>query len=196
MSAAETPVRRIRPRSRSVATLRIALPAVAAAVLLAVIGFAILGAVQAAHHEAASRAPVELVAPRLSGVDDQHRPFVITAKRAMRDGADLQRIRLEAPHLDRGGDQPMQATAVSGVYDQAAGRLELAGGVQLSGAQGAFTTPTAVYDTKAGELVGTGGVRASGSVGQLSAGSFTATDKGKSVIYKGGVHTRLNPKSH
>jgi lipopolysaccharide export system protein LptC len=94
----------------------------------------------------------------------------------------------------QGGADQMRVTATNGVYDEAAGRLQLNGDVKFTGPNGAFTTPSAVYDAKTGEVLGSSAVQAAGASGQMQANSFAAKDKGKSVIYKGGVHTRLNVK--
>jgi lipopolysaccharide export system protein LptC len=193
MTASEVPLRR--PRPPLIAALRILLPTFAVAVLLAVIVAAAASGLRNVAGAAATTRPIELVGPRLTGEDNRRRPFVITAASAEReDGGG--RIRLKAPVLVRnqGAADQMRVTAASGVYDEAAGRLELAGDVRLAGPNGAFATPSAVYDAKSGEVLGAGGVNAASGSNQLQAGSFSVKDKGRSMIYKGGVHTRLNVK--
>jgi len=197
-TASELPpiVRRRRKRPPLIATLRILLPAVAVVTLGAVIASAVASAYHAAEVKTAASRPIELIGPRLTGEDSKNRPFVITATTAERlDGA-ANRIRLNKPVLvrDPGGVEQMQVTAQSGIYDETAGRLELAGGVKLTNRSGSSTTPSAVYDAKTGEVLGAHAVQAAGGSGQVQAGSFAVTDKGKSVTYKGGVHTRLVPK--
>ena len=184
-----------RPRPALIPVLRILLPAVAAAVLLAVIVSAVLGMFRAMERRAAATQPIELMAPRMIGVDNKKRPFILTAASAEREGAS-NRIRLINPVLVRspGDAQETRVTAKAGVYDQGAGKLELTGDVKLTGPSGDFATPAAVYDAKTGEVVGRGQVRAAGREGQMEAGSFSVKDKGDSVVYKGGVRTRINPK--
>ena len=194
MPAAQAPSVRP-PRPQLIAVLKVLLPATAAAILLAVIASAVSGMLRAADRKAAATRPIELLAPRMMGTDNKKRAFVITAASAEREGEST-RIRLIDPVLvrDPGGQQQMRVTAKGGVYDQGAGRLELAGDVKLSGPSGDFATPSAIYDAKTGEVLGPGAVRAAGAAGQMQAGSFTVKDKGASVVYKGGVRTRLNPK--
>ena len=195
MTASEVPIRPPRPRPAVISTLRVALPAVAGATLSAVFVFLVVGALRAGQTAPPSQRPIELVAPRLSGVDDQQRPYVITARTAMRETVDSQRVDLDQPVLVRGtGGDETRATAAKGVFDQKTHRLMLSGGVQVHGPQGDFTTPTAVYDTQAGEVVGSGGVAAQGAAGALRAGSFTAKDHGQAMVYRGGVHGRINPR--
>ncbi|CAN7216515.1 LPS export ABC transporter periplasmic protein LptC [Phenylobacterium sp. LjRoot225] len=194
MTASEVPAVR-RPRPPLIAILRILLPAVAGAVLLAVIVAVASSGLRNIAGAASTTRPIELVGPRLIGADSKQRPFVITATSAEReDGSG--RIRLNSPVLmrDQGGADEMRVTAAKGVYDETAGRLELTGDVRLAGPSGAFATPSAVYDAKSGEVLGAGGVKAASGANQLQAGSVSVKDKGKSVIYKGGVHTRLNVK--
>jgi lipopolysaccharide export system protein LptC len=95
---------------------------------------------------------------------------------------------------DPAGVDQMQVTANSGIYDETAGRLELAGDVKLTNRTGSSSTPSAIYDAKTGEVLGAHAVQAAGPSGQMRAGSFAVTNKGDSVTYKGGVHTRIVPK--
>ena len=201
MSVAEAPpaarpARPVRPRPPLIAALRLLLPALAVGLTLLVIGWAVVGALLGAGRETSAVAPMAITSPRLVGQDDKQRPYAITAVSATRDASMSARIHLDHPVLvrDQGGADNLHVTAAKGVYDEAAGRLELTGGVQITGSRGEFTAPTAVYDTKTGTVLGQAGVQGAGDLGQMRAGSFTVKDKGKSVIYQGGVHTRINPK--
>lgn len=196
MTVSEAPAVR-RPKASLIPTLRIVLPLVAAATLVAVIATAVGNAYQAAETRGAASRPIELIAPQLTGEDSKSRPFVITATTAEREDGTANRIRLHDPVLvrDQGGADQMRVTARSGIYDEAVGKLQLEGDVKLTSPNGSFTSPSAVYDAKTGEVLGTNAVQGAGATGQqLQAGSFAVKDKGKSVIYKGGVHTRLTPK--
>ena len=196
MTASEVPIPR-RSRPPLISALRILLPALAVATLLAVIGTAVANAYHAAEIHTALTRPIELIGPRLTGIDSNKRPFVITALTAERENETAtSRIRLHSPVLvrDPGGDDQMQVTAQNGTYDETAGRLELVGDVKLTSKSGSSTTPSATYDAKTGEVLGANAVQAAGGAGQVRAGSFAVTDKGDSVTYKGGVHTRVIPK--
>jgi lipopolysaccharide export system protein LptC len=195
MTVSEAPVVR-RPRPSLIATLRIVLPLVAVATLIAVIATALGSAYHAAASRTAANQPIELIGPQLTGEDAKGRPFVITAVTAERQDGSTNRIRLHNPVLvrDQGGADQMRVTAKSGIYDEAVGRLQLDGDVKFTGSNGSFTSPSAVYDAKTGQVLGSNAVQAAGGVGDLHANSFAVKDKGKSVIYKGGVHTRIVPK--
>lgn len=196
MSASEVPVTR-RPRPPLIATLRVLLPGVAVATLAAVVVSAIASAYRGAENQTEAARPIELIGPRLTGEDGKNRPFVITAATAEREASAVNRIRLHDPVLvrDPGGVDQMQVVARRGIYDEAAGRLELAGDVRFSSRNGTTTTQAATYDARSGQVLGPAAVQAAGISGQqLQAGSFAVKDKGASVVYKGGVHTRLNTK--
>lgn len=196
MTASEAPPAVRRSRPPLIATLRILLPAIAAGTFIAVIATSIASAYRTAETRAATTRPIELIGPRLSGEDSKNRPFVITARTAEREDGIAGRIRMRNPVLirDPGGGDQMKVTANGGIYDEAAGRLELAGDVTFVNPNGTSTTPSAVYDAKTGEILGASAVQAAGGAGQVQAGSFAVTNKGDSVVYKGGVHTRLTPK--
>jgi len=181
-------------RLRRIARLRIGLLAFAGALFLLVIGWTIASALRTPHDAAAP--PLIVASPRLTGEDSKNRAFVITAAKATREPGSVQRIDLDQPTLDRdeGGADALHVTAAKGIYDQAAGRLYLSGGVRIDGQSGHFATPSTVYDTKTGGLIGAGAVQAQSEVGQLQAQSFSVSGKGRSVIYKGGVHARIERK--
>jgi lipopolysaccharide export system protein LptC len=183
-----------RPRPQLISTLRVVLLAVAIGLTVLVVAWTIVNALRGPSQEI-TPPPLTVASPKLIGQDEKDRTFVVTANSAQRENATSQRIDLDHPVLtrDEGGRDFLHAVAQKGVYDEKAGRLELGGGVQVSGTRGEFTTPATVYDTKAGELVG-GGVRGRADFGKLQAGSFTVRDKGKSVVYQGGVRARLNTK--
>jgi lipopolysaccharide export system protein LptC len=174
--------------------LRLGLLVFAAALLLLVIGWTVSSAVQGPREMAAP--PLVVTSPRLMGQDSRNRPFVISAASAARETGLSQKIGLDRPVLtrDEGGPDALHVSAARGVYDEAAGRLHLSGGVQIDGASGHFTTASTVYDTRTGSLIGAGAVKAQGDMGQLQAKEFSVSEKGRSVIYKGGVHARINPR--
>ena len=113
MTVSEAPAVR-RPRPSLIATLRIALPVIAVATLVAVIATAFGNAYHAAASQAAASRPIELIGPQLTGEDTKNRPFVITAVTAEREDGSTNRIRLHNPVLvrDQGGpDQNRQPGA-------------------------------------------------------------------------------------
>jgi len=187
---------RWRRRSRMVRRLRVALPAAIAAILLVMLGFVVyrtFTGVAAARGQDADT-PIRLVNPRFVGRDGKGRAFVVTAVTATRDEHDYQRVILDRPALLLGeeGADPLRITARSGVYHEDARKLDLHGGVRLSGQQGAFATMASRFDTKTGELVGSGPIQGSGSLGEINAKSYGVYDRGERMVFKGGVRARID----
>jgi lipopolysaccharide export system protein LptC len=188
-------IRRWKRRSRLIMALRILLPALIVLTLgglAASVGYNTLARQPTV--PVASDAPIRLVKPRFVGRDDKSRAFVLTAASATRDPNDYQRVLLDKPALvlDDEGPDPLTITAATGVYHEGDRKLEVSGGVHLSGATAAFETATSMFDTKTGELVGSGPIQGSGSLGEINAKSYGVYDKGDRMVFKGGVHTRLD----
>jgi len=188
-------IRRWKRRSRLIKALRILLPG------LIVLTLASLAATIA--YNTLARAPrtpnssdeaIRLVNPRFVGRDERGRAFVLTAVSATRDPQDYQRVILDKPALvlDEDGADPLRITGGAGVYHETNRKLEVSGGVHLSGAKVAFETAASLFDTRTGELVGSGPVQGSGSLGEITAKSYGVYDKGDRMVFKGGVHTRLD----
>src|SRR5262249_19644072 len=140
--------------------------------------------------------PIRLVNPRFVGRDTRSRAFVLTAATATRDPNDFQKVYLDRPALvlDDEGADPLRITAKSGVYHEQSGKLEVSGGVRLSGARGAFDTAQSLFDTKTGELGGSGPIHGQGALGAIDAKSYGVYDKGDRMVFKGGVHTVFNAR--
>ena len=187
-------IRRWKRRSRLIKALRILFPALIV-VTLGGLGASIAYNTLARQPSApvSSNAPIRLVNPRFVGRDDKGRGFVLTAASATRDPNEYQRVILDKPALvlDEEGPDPLRITAANGVYHEGNRKLEVSGGVHLSGAQAAFETARSLFDTKTGELVGSGPIQGSGSLGEIDAKSYGVYDKGDRMVFKGGVHTRL-----
>jgi len=188
-------IRRWKRRSRLIMALRILLPALIF-LTLGGLGASVAYNTLARQPNAptASDEPIRLVKPRFVGRDDKSRAFVLTAASATRDPNDYQRVLLDKPALvlDDEGPDPLTITAATGVYHEGDRKLEVSGGVHLSGARAAFETAASMFDTKTGELVGSGPIQGSGSLGEITAKSYGVYDKGDRMVFKGGVHTRLD----
>jgi lipopolysaccharide export system protein LptC len=188
-------IRRWKRRSRLIRALRILLPALiflTIAALAATVAYNTL--TRDAVGPSSSGQSIRLVNPRFVGRDDRGRAFVLTAASATRDPGDYQRVLLDKPALvlDEEGPDPLRITAGSGVYHEGDRKLEVSGGVHLSGAKAAFETAESLFDTRTGELVGSGPIQGSGSLGEITAKSYGVYDKGDRMVFKGGVHTRLD----
>jgi lipopolysaccharide export system protein LptC len=192
-----TPIQAWRRRSRVIAALRVVLPALIALILLALAGSVAWNSFNGpAAPSGSSNDPIRLVNPRFVGRDTRSRAFVLTAVTATRDPNEFQKVYLDRPSLilDDEGPDPLRISARSGVYHENSGKLEVSGGVRLSGARGAFDTAQSLFDTKTGELEGSGPVHGLGAVGEINAKSYGVYDQGDRMMFKGGVHTVLTPK--
>jgi len=190
-------IQRWRRRSRLIHALRIVLPGAIVAILLGLIGsvaWSTLTSQPAASGSA--KDPIRLVNPHFVGRDTRGRPFILTSATATRDPGDYNRVYLDKPALvlDEDGPDPLHIVSLKGVFHEDTGKLEVSGGVRLSGARGAFDTAQSVFDTKTGELVGSGPVQGLGSLGEIQAKSYGVYDKGARMEFSGAVHTRLQPK--
>ena len=189
------PIQAWRRRSRVIRVLRIVFPALIGLIVTSLAASVAWNAMTTQPVAIGpSDAPIRLVNPRFVGRDDKGRAFVLTAVSATRDTKDYQKVYLDHPSLilDEEGPDPLKITARAGVYHELTRKLEVSGGVRLSGAQTAFETAASMFDTKTGELVGPGTIQGTGPLGDITAKSYGVYDKGGRMVFKGGVHTRLN----
>lgn len=187
--------RQARAHSRLVKLLRWLLPALIVALL------GLLGAFVAseAMRSAASRpkeipTQIRMINPHFIGRDNQGRAFDLSAQRAIRDDADMQRVLLSAPVivLDAEGQTRKTLTADRGVYGEDTRLLRLTGHVRIDDGQAStVATNEAVVDTKAGTVSGPSEIAGAGPQGAISAKSYSASQKGGHVVLKGGVHAVL-----
>jgi lipopolysaccharide export system protein LptC len=192
-----TSIQAWRRRSRVIAVLRIVLPGLIVLILAGLAGSVAWNTFNAQPVQTGSaNDPIRLVNPRFVGRDTRSRAFVLTAATATRDPKEYSKVYLDKPALilDDEGPDPLRITAKTGVYHEDTGKLEVSGGVRLSGARGAFDTAESLFDTKSGELVGSGPVHGQGALGEISAKSYGVYDKGDRMVFSGGVHTVLNSK--
>lgn len=189
-------IRRWRRRSRVVGALRIILPGLIGLILAGLAGSVVYSSLTAPPVTAATNEPIRLINPRFVGRDVRSRAFVLTALTATRDPNEYQKVYLDKPALvlDEEGADPLRITAASGVYHEDTRKLEVSGGVRLSGASAAFETLSSQYDVSTGELVGSGPIHGSSALGDISAKSYGVYDKGDRMVFKGGVHTVLQKK--
>lgn len=188
---------RWRRRSRMIRRLRILLPGAIALILLTMGGFVVHATVMGGRATPAEDdEPIQLVNPRFVGRDDKGRAFVLTAKVAVRDEGDYQRVVLETPTLilDEEGPNPTRITAKSGVYREDRRVLNLDGGVKMNGANANFDTASSIFNTATGELEGQGQISGVGSLGEITAKSYGVYDKGERLVFKGGVRGQINSK--
>jgi lipopolysaccharide export system protein LptC len=182
-----------RRRSRLIRALRLALPAAILAIFAALGGAVVHHSVTTTPALSEDDGPIRLLNPRFVGRDAKGRAFVVTARSAVRDTRDFQRVILDQPALviDETGENPTRLASKSGVYHEGTRRLQLNGGVRLTSPQAALDTAASLYDTKTGGLVGSGSIQGSGSLGEINAKSYGVYDKGERMIFSGGVRARI-----
>jgi lipopolysaccharide export system protein LptC len=136
-----------------------------------------------------------MIKPRLSGVDNDGLPFVITASRAIQESRGSDRVRLE----DVGADISMKdgtalhVSAVQGVVDTKTHVLEVSGGMHLTSQDGYDAkTQSAVADLRKGTVHGEHGIEAEGTMGHIKADRFALNRDTKQLKFDGNVRMVIN----
>ena len=136
---------------------------------------------------------VRVVRPRYQGLDQEARPYNVTADTAAQTASEAP-IALEKPRADiflSGGDWALLESN-RGRYDRAAGALDLSGDVTLWRDDGTTVrTASAQVDVNAGRAQGDEAVAAQGPFGTLTADGFRLEDRGKIVVFTGNAHAIL-----
>lgn len=129
-----------------------------------------------------------VVEPRYQGVDEQNRPFTVTASSAVQAGQE-EVVQLQAPRADitltDGGWVYLEAER--GRYVKPEDRLDLAGRVTVHHDDGTqFVTDQATLDLHGGNAAGDVPVAAQGPFGTLTAAQgFRLQDRGQVVNFLG-----------
>lgn len=198
-SAYRRDLRRWRRRSRRVLLARIVLP-IAMIGTLALVG----GQVAWRSFTAGERRPAEkkaqirMITPRFYGQSSDGRPFILTARSAVRDENDLNRVFLEAPTLTLGvgSPAPTRSTADRGIYREDTLKLQLFDNVRMDdGAGYRFASNEAEVDTRNGNTTGESALQGEGPTGQVQSNAYSVYDKGDRIIFRGDVKTRLDRKT-
>ena len=194
-TAADPRLERWRERSRSVRRLRVAVPAVIGAIVVAVIGWIGIGGLLADLRTVkASEGGLHMTNPRFFGRDEGGRAFSLQAVEAQRDTRDLDRISLSRPSvfLDHGAEHPTTAHAPQGVYVESRRKLLLTGGVDLDDGKGTHLfSPSAEVDTRTGDVDGRGDVSGTSPLGRFQASAYLLRNKGAAVTFFGGTHAHM-----
>jgi lipopolysaccharide export system protein LptC len=135
-----------------------------------------------------------MVKPRLSGMDDDGLPFVITASRAIQEARGSDRVRLEdvAADISLKDGTALHVTAAKGVVDTKTHVLQVSGGMHLISADGYDArTASAEADLKAGTVHGEHGIEAEGSFGRITAQRFALNRDTRQLRFSGNVHMVL-----
>ena len=194
--------RRIARRRFLINLSKLVLPTVAMALLASIalwpeIQDATLKARLAANHVAGEVDGGKLIDARYNGVDEQGRPYTITAATAWQ--IDPERVGLTTPKGDitlKNGTWLM-LTSKQGTFIQHLNQLDLVKDVTLYRDDGTtLNTESASIDVKAGAAAGSQPVHAEGPFGVLDAQGFTVMDKGAAIDFPGPAHLVLNGEGH
>ncbi len=136
---------------------------------------------------------LRIVEPRFQGVDEQNRPYTVTALLATQAGdADL--VNLQTPRADllMTDGSWVYVEAREGRFDKPRNHLDLTGRVTVHHDDGTqFVTETAAIDLGAGSAQGDDPVAAQGPFGTLTAQGFRLFDRGQVVLFTGNARTVL-----
>ena len=130
---------------------------------------------------------VRVIEPRYQGLDDQSRPYNVTAALARQAGS-AEVIELDRPRADMllsdGGWVLLESR--DGRYDRGQNRLDLAGDVTLWHDNGSvLVTGTAAIELGAGSAQGDSPVAAQGPFGTLTSEGFRLSERGQVVVFTG-----------
>ena len=181
--------------SRFVAAMKLLLPALALLLIALVVVWPNLLPDQSkfrlgesARESGAALDGLEMERPRYVGVDENARPYQITADMARQQSESSTELLLSSPKADivMSGDAWVALTAASGVYDREAERIDLSGGVTVFHDAGyEFSSKTARVDLANGVASGTDPVEGHGEAGSITGEGFEITDEGARVLFVG-----------
>ncbi len=191
--------------SRKVAYLKLMLPAVALAIVSLVLLWPQLRSEEARLSRRAAPAAIEdgeslrMLNARYVGTDDQQHPFVVTASSAIQAGPNATSVDLVDPKADTtlASGAWTSTTADTGIYDQRARILNLAGHVVLYHDSGLeFHTARSRVELATGMASGDDPVDGQGPAGTIQSQGFRVIDRGASILFSGKAHAVLNASGH
>ena len=131
-----------------------------------------------------------------SGIDENRRPFTLTADSVNLSNSELSIVALTAPKADLLMEDGswVAVTAREGTYDRDKKILKLRGAVNLFHDSGyEFRTSAAVIDMMAGDAYGTDPVEGQGPFGNIKSEGFTIRNRGARVEFTGKADLLLYP---
>ena len=188
--------------SRFVALLRYLLPILAVALLaLVAIWPQIHGGIDGFRLQALKLDPSDISTLRMSraryqGIDENDRPYRLTAEGAIQNPRDKNLVALEIPQAELTMENGSQVTvaAESGVYNGSGKTLDLMGKVRVTRDDGyVFETEVARVDLAAGTVAGDDPVVGHGPGGTIRAEGFRVLQKGAVVEFRGASRLLLPP---
>lgn len=141
---------------------------------------------------------VSVLNPRWNGVDEENRPFTVTADLVSQSSDDGNLYELELPKADitLEDDTWLALTAKSGRFLYEEQELELIGDVDLFHDQGfEIRTEAATVFLKTKDAQGDSPVEGHGPAGRLNAEGFRLTQEGARIIFTGKSRLIVYPKA-
>ncbi len=189
--------------SMFVGTMKMLLPALAASLILLIVawpqftgeeekfrlGITKLGTDQLEN--------LNMLNARFDGVDDQDRPFSLTADIASQSRQNENVIELELPKADMtmADESWLALTARAGEYDREARLLNLSGAVSLFHDEGfEMQTSAARIDLAKSIAEGDQPVEGHGAAGSIQAEGFRILERGQRIVFTGRSHLILVPE--
>jgi lipopolysaccharide export system protein LptC len=192
--------------SRSVGWLRFLLPTLALALVALVVlwpqlnggyGGLIMPMLNSGNVPGAEDA-MRMDNPRYVGQTKKSEPYAITADSARLDPDDADRIHLDRmdAEITTAEQRDVRLLAQDGVYNRASEELDLAGGIELTTADGyRFVTESAHVDLDAGRVKGERPITGTGPSGDLSADRFEITRGGDVLQFECRVKVIIEPQT-
>ena len=187
--------RRLRAYTYFIRMMRIVLPVLTVAAIALVIAWPSLRNDKPSVLPADPGGP-QMLNSRYSGVDQQNRPYTITADSAIQSSRTADTVDMVNPvaemALEDGSWIALKAN--SGHYNQKEGKLVLDGNVELFHSLGyQATTEQAFADVNAGTAWGDRPVSGHGPGGQVDALGFRIFDRGNTIVFTGDPKLILRP---
>lgn len=135
--------------------------------------------------------------PKLNGVDQNQRPYNLSADRAIQDASNPTIVELQKIIATLPMEQNISAdiTAGNGVYDADAKTLILKERVTVSTSDGmSIELMDANVDIKSGAMTTTSPIRATSPQADISSSSMVVDKSGERLIFEGNVKMTLRPK--
>lgn len=184
---------RLKRYSRFVDGMKLALPLVAAGIVLVLMIWP-SSMPQPAPPRKATAMDSSMQAPIYSSIDDKGQPYKVEADIAKQNPAAPGVMDLANPRgtIALEGGSTIQGAAEGAQFDQNEGKLSINGNLTLHHSSGAiFETQKAEVDMNKKSASGTAPVKVTGSFGEVNAEGFELKDEGRVVIFTGKSHARL-----
>jgi lipopolysaccharide export system protein LptC len=185
---------RWRKRSELVHFYRRALPATIGALAAMCVGWIVVRSLIAHFNAAPDVSTIHMLHPVYYGRNDEGQPYKMSARVAVQNNIDPDRIALTDPNYVQttAAPAPEVVTADRGVYHKGAKLLDLYGHVRATdGKDNHFESEFAHVDMNKSDVSGKVPMYAYGPSGTLRAQSYVILNKGQHMFFIGNVHNHL-----